>query len=250
MKAMLSLQGVHGGCGVTTMVAALGHALHMQGERVLVVDANPDNLLGLHLGMAVDERRGWARAQLDGSDWRDAAFEVAPGFALLPYGALGVDEVAVIEQWLQQAMHAWAERRQLLATQFDWVLFDLPQRLPAHADAVNLHAGCNLPLRLAMVDPVCHVLLQRQAGDRRAVVANGYDPAIPLQRDLMRLWEGGDCPLVPQPLHADASVPSALACKQPLAACASDSQTAADIVGLALWCMATRGRQQAMEGES
>ena len=56
MSTALSLQGVRGGCGVTTVVAALGHALHAQGERVLLVDASPDNLLGLHLGLPVDER--------------------------------------------------------------------------------------------------------------------------------------------------------------------------------------------------
>ena len=61
MSTALSLQGVRGGCGVTTVVAALGHALHAQGERVLLVDASPDNLLGLHLGLPVDERGGWAR---------------------------------------------------------------------------------------------------------------------------------------------------------------------------------------------
>lgn len=248
MSAVLSLQGVRGGCGVTTVVAALGHALHAQGERVLVVDASPDNLLGLHLGLAVDERHGWARAQLDGGDWRDAAFALAPGFALLPYGAASTEEAAGIEHWLAQAPYTWAERRPLLAAQFDWMLFDLPQRLPAHVAAVNRHATCELPLRLATVDPGCHVLLQRHADDPRRVLANRHDPAVPVQRDLMRLWvEDHGRRLVPQPLHEDANVPAALACKQPLPVYAADSQTAADVAGLALWCLAERGRLHSVE---
>jgi len=248
MSTVLSLQGVRGGCGVTSVVAALGHALHAQGERVLLVEAAPDNLLGLHLGLAVDERSGWARAQLDADDWRAAAFELAPGFAVLPYGAASADEVAIIEHWLQQAPHTWAERRPLLATQFDWLLFDLPQRLPAHVAAVNLHATCELPLRLATVDPGCHVLLQRHADDARRVLPNRYDPAIPVQRDLMRLWmEDRSRQWVPQPLHEDACMPAALACKQPLPAHAIDSQAAADVAGLALWCLAKSGRQRAAE---
>lgn len=44
MSTTLSLQGVRGGVGVTTMVVALGHALHAQGERVLLVECSPDHL--------------------------------------------------------------------------------------------------------------------------------------------------------------------------------------------------------------
>lgn len=101
------------------------------------------------------------------------------------------------------------------------------------------------------MDPGCHVLLQRQRGDARRVLANRYDPAIPVQRDLMRLWlEDGERWLAPQPLHEDASVPAALACKQPLPAHAADSQAAADVAGLALWCLAERGRQHAQGAAS
>ena len=93
-----------------------------------------------------------------------------------------------IEQQLQQAPATWAERIPLLEAQFDWILFDLPQRLPAHAAAINQHARCTLPLRLACVDPVSHVFLQRQPDDTRLLLANRYDPVIPVQRDLMQLW--------------------------------------------------------------
>ena len=236
MSMTLSLQGVRGGVGVTTMVAALGQALNALGERVLLVECSPDHLLGLHLGLAADEARGWARAWLDGSDWRDAAFECTPGLVLLPYGAMEEVEVAGIEDGLRQRPHAWAERLPLLDTEFDWILFDLPQRLPAHVAAVNLHAACALPLRLATVDPGCHVLLQRRADDGRRLLANRYDPALPVQRDLMQLW------LVPQPLHEDASVPSALARKLPLGLDAGGSLASADVASLALWCLAERGR--------
>ena len=100
-------------------------------------------------------------------------------------------------------------------------------------------------------NPDLNVLLQRQRGDTRQVLANRYDPAIPVQRDLMRLWlEDGERWLAPQPLHEDASVPAALACKQPLPAHAADSQAAADVAGLALWCLAERGRQHAQGAAS
>ena len=244
MSTTLSLQGVRGGVGVTTMIAALGHALHAQGERVLLVECSPDHLLGLHLGLPADETRGWARAWLDGGDWRDAAFECLPGLVLLPYGATSEAEAAGVEDGLRQQPRTWPERLSLLQDEFDWILFDLPQGLPAHVAAINLHAACALPLRLATVDPGCHVLLQRRAGDTRALLCNRYDPAIVVQRDLMQLWIGGyGRRLVPQPLHEDAGVADALARKQPLGVDAGSSLAAADVASLAVWCLAERGRQ-------
>ena len=242
MSLTLSLQGVRGGVGVTTLVAALGQALCAQGERVLLVECSPDHLLGLHLGLPVAETRGWARAQRDGADWRDAAFQCAPGLALLPYGAVDAEGVDAIEQTLRQTPQFWAERLPLLQAQFDWIVFDLPQHLPAHAAAVNRHA-CALPLLLATVDPGCHVLLQRHADDARRLLANRYDPALPLQRDLMQLWgDAHGTRLVPQPVHEDASVPAALARKLPLGLDAAGSLAATDVASLAIWCLAERGR--------
>jgi len=242
MSTTLSLQGVRGGVGVTTMVVALGHALHAQGERVLLVECSPDHLLGLHLGLPMAETLGWARAWLDDADWRDAAFESMPGLALLPYGELVHAEVDAVEERLRQAPRLWSERLPLLAAQFDWILFDLPQRLEAHVAAVNQHANCAIPLQLATVDPGCHVLLQRRAHDARRLLCNRYDPAIVVQRDLMQLWIDGGPPLVPQPLHEDANVAAALARKRPLGADPDGAQAVADVASLAVWCLAERGR--------
>ncbi|MCM2883186.1 cell division protein [Escherichia coli] len=70
--AVLGLQGVRGGVGTTTITAALAWSLQMLGENVLVVDACPDNLLRLSFNVDFTHRQGWARAMLDGQDWRDA----------------------------------------------------------------------------------------------------------------------------------------------------------------------------------
>ena len=44
--AVLGLQGVRGGVGTTSITAALGWALQILGESVLVIDACPDNQIG------------------------------------------------------------------------------------------------------------------------------------------------------------------------------------------------------------
>lgn len=119
MSTVLSLQGIHGGTGVTTVLAALGQGLHAQGQRVLLVECSPDQMLGLHLGLPADVDNGWGRAQLDGTDWRDAAYAVAAGLAVLPYGRVDSEAAMRIEQQLQQAPGTWAERIPLLETQFD-----------------------------------------------------------------------------------------------------------------------------------
>ncbi len=59
MSTVLSLQGIHGGTGVTTVLAALGQGLHAQGQRVLLVEYSPDQMLGLHLGLPADVDNGW-----------------------------------------------------------------------------------------------------------------------------------------------------------------------------------------------
>ena len=249
MTLTLSLQGVHGGGGVTTVLAALGHALHAQEQRVLLVECNPDQILGLHLGLAVGERGGWARAQLDGGDWRMAAFACAPNLAVLPYGRVDADEVMQIEQALVAAPRTWAERLPILSAQFDWILFDLPQQLPAHGAAINLYGACRLPLRLASVDPVSHVQLHRQREDTRRLLVNRYDPTVPLQRDLMQLWLHTFADrLLPLALHEDAQVAAALASKRPPPSLTDDSLFAADVGGLVLWCLAEAARCRQRKG--
>ena len=47
----MSLRGVRGGVGTSSTVAALGHALHALGQKVLLVDMCPENSLGLHFNM-------------------------------------------------------------------------------------------------------------------------------------------------------------------------------------------------------
>ena len=64
--AILGLQGVRGGTGVTSITAALAWALQLLGETVLAIDASPDNMLRFFFNTDVHHQDGWARALLDG----------------------------------------------------------------------------------------------------------------------------------------------------------------------------------------
>lgn len=84
----LALHGVRGGLGRSALLAALGYALQGVGERVLLIDLCPSNLLGLHFNLALGTQEGWALAERQGRPVGDAVYEVLDGLCLLPFGNL------------------------------------------------------------------------------------------------------------------------------------------------------------------
>ncbi|MFW0754072.1 cellulose biosynthesis protein BcsQ [Pseudomonas sp. H11T01] len=233
----LSARGVRGGVGNSSLLAALGHALHHLGERVLLVDMCPENLLGLHFNLAVGERSGWARALLDEQGWVDQAWTLQSGFCLMPYGRLEWSEQQRVEQQLCQEPELWARRQIVLTQHFDWILFDLPQRLPGHAKV----GRCALQIRVAEADAACHVLLQRVEALNSYLLVNRFDPASLLQRDLLLIWRklfGGR--MLPLTVHSDEAMREALAFKKPVGEHSPASLAAQDVLSLATWCLAQR----------
>lgn len=245
----LAVCGLRGGAGTSTLVAALGFALQAQGANVLLVDLCPENMLRLHFGLGLGQAEGWARTEAKGGDWRTVAFQVLPGLTLLPYGETSAAESAAIERLLGKTPELWRERIDALSGTFDWILFDLPQRLPGHAGPLLGAGGCELRLRTMNVDPASEVLLQRELAaldaDTRLLV-NRYDPTSQLQRDLMQIWlERHAARLAPQPIHEDVAVAEALASKMPLGLYAPRTLAAVDVGSLAIWCLAQGARVRA-----
>lgn len=235
----VSLQGIRGGTGTTSLLAALGFALHSLGERVLMLDLCPENLLRLHFNLPLGDDAGWARAMLDAEPWHEQAWRLGDGFALLPYGRVSTAQSQMLEQRLVQQPQLWAQRQASLAGQYDWLLFDLPQRLPGHAAM----GPCVLPIRVAQADPACHALLQ--AGeDAPLLLVNRFDSGSQLQRDLLLIWRTNLRQCVPVSVHADEAICEALAQRQPVGQNAPDSLGAQDVLSLATWCLTRRGELQ------
>jgi cellulose synthase operon protein YhjQ len=234
----LGLHGVRGGTGSSSLLAALGYALHTLEQRVLLVDMCPDNLLRLHFNLAVAQTGGWARAWLDGQDWKGEFWEVAPHLSLLPYGRVVRAEQQQMEQELRQQPGLWARRISALAANFDWILFDLPQPSFRHESAVS----CQLQIQVIEADAACHVLLQQQEERTDYLLLNRFDPASQIQRDLMLLWrQHYDGRLLPVTVHSDEAMREALACKQPVGRYAPRSLVAQDVLSLAVWCQSRQG---------
>lgn len=234
----LGLHGLRGGAGSSSLLAALGYALHTLEQRVLLVDMCPHNLLRLHFNLAVKETGGWARALLDGQDWKTQLWDIAPNLSLLPYGRLLRADQVRMEQVLRLQPELWARRTSALAAHFDWILFDLPQRLPWHDGAVS----CQLQIQVIEADAACHVLLQQQEEMADYLLLNRFDPASQIQRDLMLVWrQHYDVRLLPMTVHSDEAMREALACKQPVGRYAPSSLVAQDVLSLATWCLARQG---------
>ena len=233
----LSLRGVRGGVGTSSLLAAVGHALESLGERVLLIDMCPENMLRLHFNLPAADAGGWARAMLDGEDWHAQAWSLKPTLQVLPYGQLADNESDEIERLLRADPLLWTRRQASLARVYDWLLFDLPQRLPGHA-AIG---PCLLPIQVAEADAACHVLLHQQASDAPLLV-NRFDPASQLHRDFLLIWRQAYAgQILPLTVHADEALREALAFRQPVGQYATDSLAAQDALSLATWCLTRRG---------
>lgn len=230
----LSVRGVRGGVGSSSIVAALGYALHQLGQKVLLIDMCPENTLGLHMGLPLAPASGWARATLDQQRWHEQAWCVEPGLCVLPYGQLNAAECEQLETQLVAHPQLWHARQAALADAFDWLLFDLPQRLPGHATG----PVCDMPITVVNADAACHVLLQSRVNGTPLLLVNRFDPASQLQRDLLLLWQH-DHPqsLLALTMHADEAMTEALAQREPAGRYAPGSLIAQDILSLASWCV-------------
>ncbi|SEE15483.1 cellulose biosynthesis protein BcsQ [Pseudomonas kilonensis] len=233
----LSLRGLRGGVGTSSLLAATGYALHSLGERVLLVDMSPENLLRLHFSVSFGERGGWARAMIEGKGWNTQAWSVEPGLSVLPYGRLKRDEQDHIEQRLLNEPNLWRRRQAALAEHFDWILFDVPLRLPGHACV----GPCALRLQIVEADAACHVLLQQDEDPREHLLINRFDPVSQLQRDLLLIWRKQyGARLLPLNVHQDEAMREAQAFKMPVGAYAQASLVAQDVLSLATWCLTQR----------
>ncbi|EPJ78367.1 MULTISPECIES: cellulose biosynthesis protein BcsQ [unclassified Pseudomonas] len=233
----LSLRGLRGGVGTSSLLAATGYALHSLGERVLLVDMCPENLLRLHFSVSFGERGGWARAMIEGKGWNTQAWTVEPGLSVLPYGRLKREEQDHIEQRLLNEPNLWRRRQATLAEHFDWILFDVPLRLPGHACV----GPCALRLQIVEADAACHVLLQQEEDPREHLLINRFDPVSQLQRDLLLIWRKQyGARLLPLNVHQDEAMREAQAFKMPVGAYAQASLVAQDVLSLATWCLTQR----------
>ena len=132
----IALINQKGGVGKTTTTANLGAALARSGERVLLIDLDPQSHLSLHFGVAPESAAGVYDVLVDETVRpADALHEIEPGLALLPASV----NLAGLETELADALAAGEAQTRLRdrlaplwgpgGPGFDTVLVDCPPSL-------------------------------------------------------------------------------------------------------------------------
>ena len=235
--AVIGLQGVRGGVGTTSITAALGWALQLLGESVLVIDACPDNLLRLSFNVDYEQPQGWARAMLDNQDWRDAGMRYTPSLDVLPFGRLTAGEWENIHTLhdvlgqLNQVLHSLQSQQH-----YGWVLVDLP---PGFSPLTRQFIGhCDHNIVVVRPDTNCHVRLHQQVLPAGAhILINDFRIGSQMQDDLYQIWLQSHRQLLQTVIHRDEAMVECLGSKQPLGEYRSDALAAEEILTLANWCL-------------
>lgn len=249
--AILGLQGVRGGVGTTSITAALAWSLQLLGESVLVIDAGPDNMLRLSFNDEIGRQSGWARAVLDGEDWRDAGLRYTSLIDVLPFGHLQPGELQNAAA-LGDTLSTIADIAETLEREgrYQWILLDLPHGFyPWTAPLVE---ASHFTLTILKPDANCHIRLHQQPlpADTHILI-NGLRMSSPLQEDLYQVWLQTQRRLLPVVIHLDEAMAESLANKQPLGEYRHDSLAAEEMITLANWClMHYAGRRPVAEREA
>ena len=235
---VIALQGLRGGTGTTSLVAALGEALARAGHGVLCIDLDPRNQLRLHFNHPWQDDTGWAIAETTDNEWYEMAFALGERLTFLPYGR-GTDAIeARGRDWLE-TFSLWGHRlAELDPHRYDWVLIDVPSAYSVHQR--EMHRLAPTWLTVTHCDAACHALLaDRQAADNEYLLVNRFTPRSLLQNDLLAVWQHQYADwLVPCTIHQDEAMFEALAHKRSVVGHRSDSLAARDVQRLAAWLLA------------
>lgn len=217
-----------GGTGRTTLAANLGVILARAGHRVLVLDCDPQNTLGTHLGMPPGLRVGIAEGSSSSEiiEYLDAQQGVVP---YIPFGTRDRNDLQQAEGTLM-ADPGWLRRRilEIVPSGTELVLIDTPagERVWTEHVVEMAHAivGVHLPDAACFATlPSMKVMLERRCRGNEmppAVwhVLNQMEPRSELARDaefLLRQHLGER--LVPCSVPRDPVVGEAWAQQQPVA---------------------------------
>lgn len=234
--AILGLQGLRGGTGTTSLAAALGWALQMLGESVIVMDACPDNMLRFFFNDDIAHRDGWARALLDKKEWRDAGMRYTSQLDFLPFGQLSATER--LNTSLLSPLSQAADIVRTLQKQrpHQWLLIDLPHEVTPWVQP--LVEACQHILTIVNPDANAHIRLHQQVLPKHGhILINDLRIGSRIQDDIYRIWLQSQPRMLPVVVHRDEAVAECLAAKQPLGEYRSDALAAEEVVTLANWCV-------------
>lgn len=138
--------------GKTTLAANLSAQLAAAGRRVIVIDLDPQNSLGLHFGMALNQEAGFMsslrRGHASPTGWRAALMPGPHGLHYLPYGQTDMEGANALSMALTAEPELLAQPIADMLDGGDLVIVDAP---PGPSIAV--------PIVLPLADLLLVVLL-------------------------------------------------------------------------------------------
>lgn len=188
---VITLSGLRGGVGTTSLTAMLAQSLYELGESVLVIDMCSQDLLRLHFGVSFTDK-GWSAIFEDKARWPTQIHLINKRLALLPFGR---SSRVGFEPTLSNCAELWRYFEQGDAvsinagTPVDWVLFDMPV---LNTSPDHFYFDSDFHFLIAEVDIAAHILLKQfPIQNPTLVVLNKLNLTQPLSSSLLLGWHMG-----------------------------------------------------------
>lgn len=222
---IVAVVSAKGGVGKTSSAANLAVALNKTGVRVLGVDLDPQNALGLHFGMSPKEERGSVEAIVHRRKLSSAVLTAPNGARVLPYGLVDEDDREAFERYLDE-YPTWLgdSLTGLKLGRNEVVLVDTPPGPSAYLRQALRNA--DLAIVVALPDAASYATLglmnrltltycqhnTKFAG--HVYLINQLDSAKTLARDVVEIIKDKHGRELLGTIHQDQAVSEALACDQ------------------------------------
>ena len=137
-----------GGSGKTTTTINLGAALHNAGQKVLLIDADPQANLSQSLGLKEEpEFNLYSEIKKEitgeGSDIKKAIVEIRPGFSIVPASIELADaEMELVSAYSREQVLSWILKP--VVKEYDFIFIDCPHSIGMLT--VNALVACDLVL--------------------------------------------------------------------------------------------------------
>ncbi|QKE37936.1 cellulose biosynthesis protein BcsQ [Ferrovum myxofaciens] len=239
----ISVVGLAGGVGVTTVVAQLSYALATRRQSVLAMDLSSDNSLASHLGLDLDESDGFVNRILQGRDWSDANYRNPQLIDFIPFGRITHEQERDFDQWIEQHSD-WlkTELNELELPPATTMVFDC-SRL---GTSLQLQAVCQSDQVIMVLNTGLSSLVKLRQVEKKIrhfsshvkvhALLNHFDSALRLDRDVLSVLRSECADLVIRVvLHRDEGLREVYAQRGDIFSKAPSSQAAQDFLSLATW---------------